>query len=123
MITTLQLSAGSNACGSNNGGCSHLCFMRPPPRPHICACPMGLELMKDGKTCIVPEAFLLFAHRTDIRRISLEYSYNNVIIPLQGVKEATALDFDINDSRIYWTDTDLKVSMCMDRTDIVCSKC
>lgn len=83
--------------------------MRPPPLAHICACPMGLELMKDSKTCIVPEAFLLFAHRTDIRRISLEYNYNNVIIPLQGVQEATALDFDINDSRIYWTDTDLKV--------------
>ena len=72
---------------------------------------MGLELMKGGKTCIVPEAFLLYAHRTDIRRISLEYSYNNVVIPLQGVKEATALDFDINDSRIYWTDTELKVSV------------
>lgn len=80
------------------------------PQGPVCACPMGLELQKNGMTCIVPEAFLLFSHRTDIRRLSLETTHNNVIIPLQGVKAAIALDFDINDSRIYWTDTDLKVT-------------
>ena len=72
---------------------------------------MGLELLADGHTCIVPEAFLLFSHRTDIRRISLETSHNDAIIPLTGVKDASALDFDINDHRIYWTDIYLKVSM------------
>lgn len=31
-------------------------------------------------------------------------------IPLTGVKEASALDFDVTDNRIYWTDISLKVS-------------
>lgn len=74
-----------------------------------CACPIGLELMGDMSTCIVPEAFLLFSRHTDIRRISLETNNNNVAIPLTGVKEASALDFDVTDNRIYWTDITLKV--------------
>lgn len=63
------------------------------------------------KTCIVPEAFLLFSRRADIRRISLETNNNNVAIPLTGVKEASALDFDVTDNRIYWTDISLKVEL------------
>src|SRR4029434_2626460 len=34
---------------------------------------------------------------------------NNVAIPITGVKEASALDFDVTDNRIYWTDITLKV--------------
>lgn len=63
------------------------------------------------RTCIVPEAFLLFSRHTDIRRISLETNNNNVAIPLTGVKEASALDFDVTDNRIYWTDITLKVGL------------
>ena len=108
---------------------------------------MGLELLADGKQCIVPEAFLLFTRLNDIRRISLELTgigfkkmfvankkwphsgdhklaylalpkliylmvffteHNDVSIPLQGVKKASALDFDIRENRIYWTDVELK---------------
>lgn len=54
--------------------------------------------------CVIPEAFLLFTRKEDIRRISLEANHKNVIIPIAGVKEASALDFDVNDNRIYWTD-------------------
>ncbi|KAG7267428.1 hypothetical protein CRUP_021333 [Coryphaenoides rupestris] len=89
-----------------NGGCSHLCLYTP--RGPQCACPIGLELISDMSTCIVPEAFLLFSRHTDIRRISLETNNNNVAIPLTGVKEASALDFDVTDNRIYWTDITLK---------------
>lgn len=100
---------GTNPCAEDNGGCSHLCLYRPQgPR---CACPIGLELISDMKTCIVPEAFLLFSRRADIRRISLETNNNNVAIPLTGVKEASALDFDVTDNRIYWTDISLKVGI------------
>ncbi|KAF7248253.1 Low-density lipoprotein receptor-related protein 6 [Varanus komodoensis] len=83
---------GTNPCAESNGGCSHLCLYRP--QGLRCACPIGLELISDMKTCIVPEAFLLFSRRADIRRISLETNNNNVAIPLTGVKEASALDFD-----------------------------
>lgn len=98
---------GTNLCQINNGDCSHLCLFKPN-NTYVCACPMGLELTSNQKTCIVPEAFLLFSRGSDIRRISLETNHNDVIIPLAGVKEAMALDFDINDNRIYWTDISSK---------------
>ena len=61
------------------------------------------------KTCIIPEAFLVFTSRAAIHRISLETNNNDVAIPLTGVKEASALDFDVSDNRIYWTDVSFKV--------------
>lgn len=81
-----------------------------------CGCPNGLELLGDLQSCIVPEAFLLFSRHTDIRRISLETNSNTMAIPLTGVKEASALDFDITDNRIYWTDITLKVGLGPART-------
>ncbi len=38
-------------CGSNNGGCSHLCLMAPEPPNFACACPTGVKLKSDGLTC------------------------------------------------------------------------
>ncbi|XP_023239238.1 low-density lipoprotein receptor-related protein 6-like [Centruroides sculpturatus] len=93
---------GTNPCAINNGNCSNLCLNKPENK-YICSCPMGLELASDLRTCIVPEAFLLFSRRVDIRRISLESKHNDVI-PISGITEASALDYDINDDRIYWTD-------------------
>lgn len=70
---------------------------------------MGLELLSDLRTCVVPEAFLLFTNRADIRSISLGTNSNDVPIPLTGVKEVSALDFDVLENRIYWTDVITKV--------------
>lgn len=109
MVTFCFTRAGTNPCAEGNGGCSHLCLYKP--QGVQCGCPIGLELIADMKTCIVPEAFLLFSRHTDIRRISLETNSNNVAIPLTGVKEASALDFDVTDNRIYWTDITLKVGL------------
>lgn len=104
--TNVHCILGTNPCAENNGDCSHLCLYKP--QGVRCACPIGLELIRDMRTCIIPEAFLLFSRRADIRRISLETNNNNVAIPLTGVKEASALDFDVTDNRIYWTDISLK---------------
>ena len=98
---------GTNPCADGNGGCSHLCFFTP--RATKCGCPIGLELLSDMKTCIVPEAFLVFTSRAAIHRISLDTNNNDVAIPLTGVKEASALDFDVSSNHIYWTDVSLKV--------------
>ncbi|KAG3284511.1 LDL receptor related protein 5 [Ictidomys tridecemlineatus] len=97
---------GTNPCAEGNGGCSHLCFFTP--RATKCGCPIGLELLSDMRTCIVPEAFLVFTSRAAIHRISLETNNNDVAIPLAGVKEASALDFDVSNNHIYWTDVSLK---------------
>ncbi|XP_058500814.1 low-density lipoprotein receptor-related protein 5 [Solea solea] len=97
---------GTNGCAVDNGGCSHLCFWRR--QTVSCACPMGMELLSDLQTCVVPEAFLLFTNRDNIRSISLGTNSNDVAIPLTGVKEVSALDFDVSERRIYWTDIQAK---------------
>jgi len=51
----------------------------------------------------------LFLLRDSIRSISLGTNSNDVAIPLTGVKEASALDFDVSERRIYWTDIQAKV--------------
>ena len=51
----------------------------------------------------MPEAFLLFSSQENIRRISLDTN-NGAVIPLVGVKEARALDFNVDEMQVYWTD-------------------
>ena len=83
--------------------CSHLCLTTP--RGPVCACPTGHELSHDNSSCIVPEAFLIFTRRDDIKRISIEIEESrDMLIPVRGVMEASALDYDRSDGRIYWSD-------------------
>uniref|UniRef100_A0AAY4CH57 EGF-like domain-containing protein n=1 Tax=Denticeps clupeoides TaxID=299321 RepID=A0AAY4CH57_9TELE len=86
-----QPAGGRNRCGSNNGGCSHLCL--PSNKTYTCTCPTGLD------------KFLLFARRTDIRRISFDTEdMSDDVIPLADVRNSVALDWDDRDGHIYWTD-------------------
>ncbi|XP_037297516.1 LOW QUALITY PROTEIN: low-density lipoprotein receptor-related protein 4 [Manduca sexta] len=96
---------GVNRCGKNNGGCSHLCLLKPGGRS--CACPIGIKLNKDGKTCADgPVNYLIFAHRVDIRVISLDVPYLiDVVLPLPPLKNALGVDVDHRTGLIYWTDT------------------
>lgn len=100
---------GNNPCATNNNQCSHLCLYTPL-KSSYCACPMGFELSTDLKTCVIPEAFLLIARRTEIRRISLQSNHQD-LIPIGGIQEQkiAAFDYDITDNRIYWTDVRNKV--------------
>ncbi|XP_073514999.1 low-density lipoprotein receptor-related protein 4 isoform X1 [Phyllobates terribilis] len=96
--------AGKNRCGADNGGCSHLCL--PSGNAFACACPTGFK--KTGsKTCALSlDKFLLFARRTDIRRISFDTSdFSDFVIPLSNVRSAVALDWDSANDYMYWTDT------------------
>ncbi|CAH1786568.1 unnamed protein product [Owenia fusiformis] len=100
---------GTNKCGSNNGGCSHLCL--PNPRALSCACPTGLLMKEDGKTCeTMPRDYLLFASRASIRRISMDTPDNtDVTIPLTDLHNVIALDYDLKEGKIYYTDVYLDV--------------
>eukprot|EP00067_Danio_rerio_P011062 NP_001338643.1 low-density lipoprotein receptor-related protein 4 [Danio rerio] len=62
-------------CLVNNGGCSHLCLLAPAPKSWSCACPTGINLQADGKTC---------AH---------------------GLMTTDGLAVDSVGRKIYWTDT------------------
>src|SRR6218665_3094566 len=46
------LSAAANPCGTNNGGCSHLCLVAPGGSSFSCACPDFFLLGSDRKTCV-----------------------------------------------------------------------
>ena len=43
-------SPGSHPCAVNNGLCSDLCLLKPHGS-YQCACPTGIALKSDGKTC------------------------------------------------------------------------
>ncbi|KAG5887975.1 hypothetical protein JTB14_035048 [Gonioctena quinquepunctata] len=94
-----------HSCSNKNGGCTHLCLLKP--EGHSCACPTGIKLGDDGKTCADgPVNFLILAHRMDIRQISLDVPYMaDVVMPFPLLKLATSVDVDRKTGEIYWTDT------------------
>ncbi|RWS07569.1 low-density lipoprotein receptor-related protein 6-like protein [Dinothrombium tinctorium] len=98
---------GTNACAPDQSVCSHLCFTKPGFK-FVCACPVNYELKNDLRTCFIPEAFILFSRKTDIKRISLESRVVD-LIPISGIKETSAFDYDFREKRIYWTDVKSKV--------------
>ncbi|XP_062951062.1 low-density lipoprotein receptor-related protein 4 [Cynocephalus volans] len=100
---------GFNKCGSRNGGCSHLCL--PRPSGFSCACPTGIQLKGDGKTCDPsPEIYLLFSSRGSIRRISLDTSdHTDVHVPVPELNNVISLDYDSVDGKVYYTDVFLDV--------------
>ncbi|KAF5269791.1 hypothetical protein FQA39_LY08572 [Lamprigera yunnana] len=91
-------------CNSNNGGCTHLCLLKPAG--YSCACPIGIKLSEDGRSCTEgPKNSLILAHRIDIRQISLDVPYIvDVVLPLPPLKNVMSVDVDRKTSEIYWTD-------------------
>lgn len=46
--------------------------------------------------------------RSDLRRISLDTpDYTDVVLELDGIKHAIAVDYDPIDKHIYWTDDEV----------------
>ena len=44
----------------------------------------------------------------DIRRISLDTpDYTDVVLPLEGISHAIAIDYDPVEEMVYWTDTEV----------------
>lgn len=99
----------SSPCQNRNGKCSHLCLSAPYPPWFTCACPTGSKLV-DNFTCADgAQQLLLLARRTDLRRISLDTpDYTDVVLPLDGVKHAIAVDYDPVDGFVYWSDDEVR---------------
>ncbi|XP_049541327.1 low-density lipoprotein receptor-related protein 4 [Anopheles darlingi] len=94
-----------NPCAHNNGGCSYICLLNPTS--YSCACPIGIQLKDNGKTCKAgPSNYLIFAHRTEVRQVSLDSDYQiDVVLPLPPISNVVALDVDRRTGEIYWADT------------------
>ncbi|XP_055684209.1 low-density lipoprotein receptor-related protein 4 [Lutzomyia longipalpis] len=96
-----------SACSVDNGGCSHLCLLNPSAMGYSCACPIGVKLTRDNRTCSeAPTNFIIFAHRIDIRQISLDMDYQiDVVLPFPGLSNVVSIDVDRKTGYIYWSDT------------------
>lgn len=92
-----------NACGANNGGCSHLCLRNP--KSFTCACPTGIKLV-DDKTCAYqPSDYILFTSRSDLVRISLDTEDMwDVTLPIRNVYNAIGIDFHWEKQLIFYSD-------------------
>lgn len=97
-------------CSERNGGCSHLCLLSPIPPFYSCACPTGVKLKEDGKTCRPgAEQVLLLARRTDLRRISLDLpDFTDIVLQVNDIRHAIAIDYDPVEGYVYWTDDELR---------------
>ncbi len=52
---------------------------------------------------------LILARRRDIRKISLDTpDYTDIVVPLDDIQHAVAIDYDPIDEFVYWTDDDVK---------------
>ena len=98
-----------NACGGNNGGCSHLCLRNPTS--YTCACPTGILLSSNGKTCqSLPDEYIIFAARTSIGRISLDTEEKwDVYFPIRNIHKAVALNYHYRQQKIFYTDAYLEI--------------
>lgn len=102
----------ASPCDEENGGCSHLCLLSSTSsRSYVCACPTGIQLLSDHKTCAAkPGSLLVIARQSDIRQLSLDTpDFTHAVLNAKGVKHAIAVDYDARDERVYWTDDDAHV--------------
>ncbi|XP_077997711.1 prolow-density lipoprotein receptor-related protein 1-like [Glandiceps talaboti] len=98
--------AGSNPCAKAT--CSHLCVLGSSNRA-VCKCPHLTRLGADQRTCQDDNHFLLFTRQTELRGVRLDDGYYNVIpsLTVPELENATAVDFDAVEQRIYWSDIKL----------------
>lgn len=97
-----------DACGANNGGCSHLCLRSN--HGFSCACPTGILFQNktelNPKTCKQhPDNFLVFATRGSVAVISLDTPEQwDVTLPVKNVQNSIAVDFHWERKLIFFTD-------------------
>eukprot|EP00095_Tigriopus_kingsejongensis_P004525 maker-scaffold532_size145644-snap-gene-0.29 protein:Tk04525 transcript:maker-scaffold532_size145644-snap-gene-0.29-mRNA-1 annotation:"low-density lipoprotein receptor-related protein 6 isoform x1" len=96
-----------NECSNNNGACSQLCLFTPGGRQ--CQCSNDYDLDENLQGCVLPEAFLLYTRKKVIGRLSMNPSNpSDFVLPIDLVRDASALDFDVSNDMIYWTDVEDK---------------
>lgn len=75
----------SNPCTDSKGGCDQICLYRHN-KTYVCTCEINYELKRDGKSCILSDAFLLTSTKESIEKISVE-SESGELLPITGIKQ------------------------------------
>ncbi|KAK9679907.1 Low-density lipoprotein receptor repeat class B [Popillia japonica] len=96
---------GRNPCGTNNGGCSHLCLLHTNST-YRCDCPHVMRLHTDNRTCVVNERVLLIARVHEIRGVDLLQPYYHTIPTISNpqVMSAYHIEYLAANNTVYWTD-------------------
>ncbi|XP_028394968.1 LOW QUALITY PROTEIN: uncharacterized protein LOC114519101 [Dendronephthya gigantea] len=116
VIDSSKQKDGVTNCGSNNGGCEHLCFHKVPSGTS-CACQLGFKLANDNTTCedAFKDEFLMFADADAGKIYQMQLDSVNVkpiAVPFDKNTKITrpvALEYDWVEDRVYWTDVTLKI--------------
>lgn len=97
-----------NPCMEANGGCAHFCFAFPGSSSGAqvkkCSCAFG-DLAADGENCVVSrDDYLIYTTESTVRSLRLDPEDHAVPFPVVNVpRTSVALDFDLTDNRIYFT--------------------
>lgn len=68
---------------------------------------LSLSIQDDNRTCKNgPSTYIIFAHRIDIRQVSLDIDYQiDVVLPIPPISNAVAVDVDKGTGDIFWSDS------------------
>ncbi|MBN3296498.1 LRP2 protein, partial [Amia calva] len=99
----------SNACSTNNGGCSHLCLPKPNMQK-TCACTTGFVPSQDGTNCVQYESFAVVSTLTEIQGFHINSSdHSEAMAPI--VRSANSAvnktDVHVPTGFIYWVDNSI----------------
>ncbi|XP_015762121.1 PREDICTED: low-density lipoprotein receptor-related protein 6-like [Acropora digitifera] len=110
--------SGSHPCATNRGLCSDLCLLKPHGG-YQCACPTGIFLKPDGRTCDYvmynnksSDHFMLFAEANagEIYKVPLDVTDTPCerLAIRDNISRPVAVDYDPVEGKVYWTDVTLK---------------
>ena len=97
-----------NPCVEANGGCAHFCFALPGSgtggQNKKCSCAFG-NLAADNENCVVSrDDYLIYTTESTVRSLRLDPDDHGLPFPVVNVpRTSVALDFDLTDRRIYFT--------------------
>lgn len=111
-----------NPCGSENGGCQHMCIITHATSGlgYRCACDIGYKLNPDEKKCSLVTEFLMYSQQKFIKGQVLDpvsENFNDAINPIVSrAARFVGLDFDARGDYIYYSDVSLDVIYRVKRT-------